>query len=214
MDKEIIRAYLWQEIIRLGFCPSSTKDKKIWLNIYSKSLKNFWELDNYPSSPKEHDGMLITMIDNLPNGAVECCIESQEKFSVRYFYANEKIESRICVWTHDMDGNYFVFPRQTFLTCCNRSKTARKSFSPDDMEAVVDGLLLHQAVHIHLESPINYHNIRIGGGIENPFQYLFHLRYQFCLFDEKREAEKVRLIKLFSDAIKSQSRIAANHLMG
>ena len=37
MDKKIIQAYLWQEIIRMGFSPSSDKDKKSWLRQYGKS---------------------------------------------------------------------------------------------------------------------------------------------------------------------------------
>jgi hypothetical protein len=28
MDKNIIQAYLWQDVIRLGFSPSGNKDKK------------------------------------------------------------------------------------------------------------------------------------------------------------------------------------------
>jgi len=216
MDKDIIRAYLWQEIIRLGFCPSSTKEQKIWINLYARSLKDFWEVETYPSIPKQNKDNLSILIDNLlvPNGCFECTIESQKKFSVRYVYADNRTGSYSCMLLHDMDGQYFVFPRQTFLTCCGKAKAATKQFFDDDIEAVVDGLLLHPAVHMHIESsPIDYHSIRIGSGIDNPFQYLFHLRYQLCLFDEKREAEKARLIALFSDAIRNKSRIAANLLM-
>lgn len=65
MDKDIIRAYLWQEIIRLAFSPSSTKEQKTWLALYAKSLKNFWEVGTYPGNPREYKGRLSIMIDNL-----------------------------------------------------------------------------------------------------------------------------------------------------
>lgn len=216
MDKNIIRAYLWQEIIRLGFCPSSTKEQKTWLYLYAQSLKDFWEVETYPSNPKEHRGNLSILIDNflVPNGCFKCNIEAQDKFSVRYVYTDNRAGSYSCMLLHDMDGQYFLFPRQTFLTCCGQAKRVAKQFSDDDIEAVVDGLLLHPAVHMHIESPIDYHSIRIGSGIDNPYQYLFHLRYQLCLFEEKRQAEKIRLITLFTDAIRSKSRITANLLMG
>ena len=215
MDKDIIRAYLWQEIIRLAFSPSSTKEQKTWLALYAKSLKNFWEVGTYPGNPREYKGRLSIIIDNLfvPNVCFECTIESMQKFSVRCVYENDHKVMHPYMLLHDMDGQDFDFPRQTFLTCCGKGKVARKKFSDDDIEAVVDGLLLHPAVHMHVESPFDYHEIRLGTGIDNPFQYLFHLRYQLCLFNEKRQAERVRLITLFSDAIRSQSRIPPNSLM-
>jgi hypothetical protein len=46
------------------------------------------------------------------------------------------------------------------------------------------------------------HEIRVSGGIENAFVFLFHLRYQFCLVsDEARGFERNRLVNLFTTAI-------------
>ena len=48
MDRNIVRAYFWQEIINLGFNPSGNDDQKSWVHQYAQSLKEFWEIDAYP----------------------------------------------------------------------------------------------------------------------------------------------------------------------
>jgi len=88
-----------------------------------------------------------------------------------------------------------------------------KKFVSDDVKAVIDGLILHPKAHQHIASPINNHDIRIGGGLDNPFLFLFHLRYQLCPIPDKRQKEKKRLLALFSDSLKSNSSITASSLM-
>jgi hypothetical protein len=117
------------------------------------------------------------------------------------------------MWIHDVDDKYFIFPNQLFLTECNKEKIALKTFEAKDIESVIDGLLCHPVVHQHIESPINQHEIRIGGGIDNAFLFLFQLRYQLCPFQNKRKAEKDRLINLFQDTIREKKTIAINELM-
>jgi hypothetical protein len=86
-----------------------------------------------------------------------------------------------------------------------------------DVEAVLNGMLFHPRCHAHLEDlggwhvqldqnsgGLSSHEVRIGGGIENSYVFLFHLRYQFCLVsDQARNDEKTRLIGLFENAIKN-----------
>ena len=54
-----------------------------------------------------------------------------------------------------------------------------------------------------LEPPLlSPHEVRVSGGIENAFVFLFHLRYQFCLVSEEtRHSERSRLVNLFTKAI-------------
>lgn len=87
-----------------------------------------------------------------------------------------------------------------------------------DIEAVLDGMIFHPRCHSHLENfgirqhvqldqdrdGLSSHEVRIGGGIENPYIFLFHLRYQFCLVSkEVRQTERQRLIDLFNMSISS-----------
>ena len=212
IDREMICAYLWQDIIRLGFCPSGTRDQKRWLLEYGRSLREFWEIDKYPDKPSEKNGWIGATIDC---GRLDLCLEyainSIKKFNVRFLFSPpSKTE---LMWTHDVDCKYFTFPTQLFLTYRRGRNTAVREFSDDNIKTVLDGLLIHPAAHLHIESPIDDHEIRVGGVIDNPFQYLFQLRYQLCPHEAKRQAERSRLATLFSEAVRANSQISASQLM-
>jgi len=213
MDKQLLRAYLWQAVIRLGFCPGSTKDQQGWLFQYGQSIKDFWET-SYPKPPRLENGQITGMIDctDILNLSVSYQVASAYKFNVRFEYSYA-LNNKSLIWIHDVDGKFFCFPLQLFLNRDGQEKEALKKFVSDDVEAVIDGLLLHPKAHQHIASPINNHDIRIGGGLDNPFLFLFHLRYQLCPISVKKQKEKERLKALFSDALKSYSPIAANRLM-
>lgn len=211
MDHSIIQAYIFQDIIRLGFSPSSDKDRKLWLRQYGQSLNKFWEIDSYPAQPSESNKIISATINSpLDIGAVyEYAIEIMDKFTVSLIHT---VNSQL-MWSHDMDGKYFTFPYQTFLTAHKLHKSAIKKMTDDDIGRVIDSLLVHPTPHQHIESPIDNHEIRIGGGIFNPFQYLFHLRIQLCPIADRRLAERDRLIELFDKAIRNDKQISANELM-
>ncbi len=213
MDSEIIQAYLWQEIIRMGFSPSSDKDKKSWLFQYGKSLKDFLEIADYPELPTVRNRSIEGSLDGASdlNMMLEYSISKSSKFAVRFLYnLNDQFE---LMWIHDVDDKYFNFPNSLFLTEYNKQKNALREFKTEDIESVIDGLLCHPVVHQHIESPIDKHEIRIGSGIDNAFLFLFQLRYQLCPFADKRKAERDRLINLFQEAIRKKKTIAINQLM-
>ncbi|HBK54038.1 hypothetical protein [Syntrophomonas wolfei] len=219
MDSEIIRAYLWQDIIKFGFCPSSTKEKRTWLRQYCGSLRGFWEVDSYPSGPHNLPNQVLQIkINNigLIGFDIDCTIHTNTKFNAQVLYSLSGKKSSL-MWSHDADDSYFAFPNQKLLTSVNsrigNRRSAVREFSTDDVISVIDGLLLHPTVHMHLLSLLDRHEIRIGSGIGNPFQYLFNLRYQLCPIPEKRVAEKERLVEIFSNAIRSKRPVPACELM-
>jgi len=213
MDKEMICAYLWQDIIRLGFCPSGTRDQKRWLLEYGRSLRDFWEIDIYPAAPRIKNGKIVASIDCVRRDlCLQYAIDSSIKFNVHFLYILPQ-KTKELIWTHDVDRNYFTFPNQLFLTYRKGRNTAVKKFSDEHIKDVLGGLLFHPAAHLHIESPIDDHEIRIGGGIDNPFLYLFQLRYQLCPHQAKRQAEENRLVTLFTEAIRNNSQIPASQLM-
>lgn len=215
IDKKIIRAYLWQDIIRLGFCPSGEKEQKKWLHQYLKSLRDFFELNSSPAPPKSNSKIEFSYSISIGLD-IEGSITKKDKFMVKFLYLPPSHNSAL-IWNHDVDGTYFTFPIQDFLTHHNQRNPARRKFFDkdfdEDIKLVLDGLIFHPAAHQHIESPIDKHEIRIGGGIGNAFLFLFHLRYQFCPFDEKRKAEERRLVELFKNALRENSQLAASQLM-
>jgi hypothetical protein len=209
MDNDIIQTYLWHDVIKLGFSPSGKKKMKEWLLMYGRSLYKFWELDVYPPNPKSN-GVIKAELSSSQQieMIINYSITDRSKFSVQFLHIDNKRE---LMWTHDVDGKYFAFPEQS-LSLKYKKKT-KKIISNKHVEKVVDGLIIHPRVHQHIECPINHHEIRIGGGIYNPFVFLFHLRYQLCPIKQKREEEKKRIIELFTNAIKNDSTITANDLL-
>lgn len=203
MDKKIIRAYLWQEVIRLAFSPSGRKEQKKWMRQFGKSLNYLVQGDSPPVIKlQEILPQIIYFSIELPiNLIMDGNIDAENKFTVEFLYLPPS-NNRELMWIHDVDGAYFSFPVQEFLTHHNQRRSMLGEFSDEDVEAVLDSLIFHPAVHQHIEYPIDNHDIRIGGGTDNPFLFLFHLRYQFCPCEEARQNEKNRLIKLFSDAVR------------
>jgi hypothetical protein len=211
MDKLLVQAYIFQDIIRLGFSPESEKDKKSWLYQYGQSLKEFWNSNDYPKAPSETNNVVSATINSSSSvqAVYEYAIEKHDKFTIRLIHS----PSQDLMWIHDMDGVYFTFPFQYFLTNHGQRAQAIQKMTNNDIGSVIDSLLVHPTPHQHIESPIDNHEIRIGGGIFNPFQYLFHLRIQLCPIPGRREAERARLIQLFGDAIRNDRSIATNQLM-
>ena len=142
----------------------------------------------------------------------EYAFESIEKYSVRIMY-DPINKNKELLWLHDHDGKYFNFPNQYFLTKHNKRKIAISKMNDLDIENVLDSLVFHPTPHQHIESPIDEHEIRVGGGIINLFQYLFSLRFQLCPFQPTRTAEKNRLIYLFKNSITNNTPVNINELM-
>lgn len=212
MDKSIVRAYLWQEVVRLAFHPTGKRDIAAWIHLYQKSLRDFWQMSHYPELPK------VTPQQEI-KGAFDyeqlgCCADytvvSRDKFSASILHS---ASAQGLLWSHHVDPGYFYFPIQDFLTAYGGLAKAISAFGDDDLAAVLNGLLFHPAAHQHIVSPIDKHHIRIGGGISNAFAYLFHLRYQLCPIENLRKAEQSRLLHLFKPAIQSNMTISAQDLM-
>jgi len=201
ISKDIQLAYLWKWIIYLAFSPSG-KEIFDWISCYSKSVTDFWEIDSYP----KQDKYSLTVYNcNIPI-SFDFSLEKIDKFIVQFFYPHT--EGQDFMWLHDVDKSHFV-PEQPILTNDNHRNSYLKKITPEDVLKVLNGLFFHPSAHQHIEGPINHHIIRIGGGIHNPFQFLFHLRYQLCLIEQKREDEKNRLTELFYNAIMKKCRIIA-----
>jgi len=114
MDKQVIRAYLWQAVIRLGFCPASTKDQQGWLYQYGQSIKDFWET-SYPKPPRLENGRITAMIDctDILKLSVTYQVDSAYKFNVHFQYSYT-LDNNQLIWIHDVDGNFFLLPSTTF----------------------------------------------------------------------------------------------------
>ncbi|MGA1825176.1 MAG: hypothetical protein ACMUIP_10995, partial [bacterium] len=141
MDNEIIQAYLWHEVIRLGFSPSGNKDIKSWLHMYGRSLKDFWEIDESPLPPKGNENITADLSCTASlNITLNYSITNITKFAVTFSPFSDRSNK---LWIHDVDGSYFVFPEQSLLSKYKKRPEAIKKISARHIEKVLDGLIFH-----------------------------------------------------------------------
>jgi hypothetical protein len=210
----IRRAFIWNKIIQLAFLPQSEIDQKSWIRLFKQNLLTFWGFENQPVSDIRHSTTNIRItypgITHNDEMIFDCKISSSSQFSVNVLYGQD------LWWIHDYNSNFFVPSPNIFLPVI--LKHSREDVfqinQRNDIEDVIDGLILHPCAHQHIAHPVDNHEIRFGGGITNPYLYLFHLRYQLCPLEDRRNRERVRLTDLFFNAInENRLAISANELM-
>ena len=206
MDVSKRRAYLYQKVIELLFSPLDEKAQKQWVIALGHSLPAFWQTDRaftINAGKYELEAYLL-------NIACTCDIRGDGYFAVDFEILKENFPD-IFSWSHHVDPvHYYRIPLRAFLG--EQKRAALASIDETDVSVILDTLIFHPCEHMHLESCIP-HDIRLGGGISNPYQYLFHLRYQFCPDSRMQEAERQRLSTLVFQAIQSDSAIDIQKLM-
>lgn len=165
----------------------------------------FWEVSNMPKLDKNNIEVFNTVIPIDYNFTYD----SLSKFNVKFYHLND---SREYSWMHDVDKKYYI-PEQPILTQDIHMKKALKKLKIEEVEEVLDGMFFHPTAHQHIAEEKERHSIRIGGGIHNAFQFLFHVRYQLCLIKDKRESEKHRLVTIFHEAIKGKKEYIAPNII-
>ena len=202
------RAIVWDIIERVAFQPNSDKECSTWLRVYAKTLHKLWEVD-----PVQQNFGYSHIFD-IPflNMKCDCNIESVKKYSISLM----DLSADDNCWHCHIDPKYFSY-------ACLYSSSAdyphqQLNELEKDVETVLDGMLFHPRCHTHIDEigvqsiqldldigGLSSHEVRIGGGIDNPYVFLFHLRYQCCLVaDPARQKEKRRLIELFYHSIKDK----------
>ncbi len=203
------RAIVWDKIERLAFRPNSPAG---WLGVYAKTLHGLWGVEPMWNRLALDDHF------NVPFLSLICdySIDSLEKYSVSL------IADR-CYWQNHIDPGSFkkpYFSKGALYSASSRFPHQKKEKLRKDVKKVLYGMIFHPRCHSHLEAlgsrwvqldqdrdGLSSKEVRIGGGIENPYVFLFHLRYQFCLVSKQaRQTERQRLIDLFERAIRHKKK--------
>lgn len=217
MNETKRRAIIWDTIERIAFRPNSNNDRSTWLAVYARTLHKLWGTDSIRNHFGSND------IFNIPFLNLKCdyTIDNAKKYSVSLQ------DSSTCrsYWQNDIDPDYLSKASLHFSS--DQYPSQQRAHLQRDIEVVLDGMLFHPRCHTHLEDigvrhvqldqgrdGLSSHEVRVSGGIENPYVFLFHLRYQFCLVaDLVRRIERQRLINLFDAAIRdNNSAVSASDL--
>ena len=208
------RSIVWDAIERLAFRPTKPKN---WLGVYAKTLHKLWGMES------TWNRFGLNNVFDIPFLDLKCDynIETVEKYSVSLLSSSTSQH----YWQSHVDPRYLS--KASLHSANDRYPSQQIPHLQSDIEAVLNGMLFHPRCHTHLEdvgvrhvqldrdrSGLSSHDVRLGGGIENPYVFLFHLRYQFCLVaDQVRQAEMQRLIDLFYIAIRdNNSSVSPNDL--
>lgn len=210
------RAIVWDTIERIAFQPRSDNDRDRWLGVFARTLHALWGMDQMWIHLAQDDEFLVYFL----NLKCDYYIESLTKYSTSL----ADIDSGSCAWGIQVEPNYLS--KASLHSAPGRYPHQERAHLQRDIEAVLDGMLFHPRCHAHLEdlgiqyveldqnrAGLSSHEVRVGGGIENPYVFLFHLRYQFCLVaDEVRRYERARLVDLFKRSIRNNQYVPARDL--
>ncbi|MBI9084159.1 MAG: hypothetical protein JEZ11_11220 [Desulfobacterales bacterium] len=199
------RAIVWDIIERIAFRPDSPAR---WLGVYAKTLHMLWPEGGFWGRFGLNDNIEIPFL------MLRCDyqIESVAKYSVSLLQDSPAVR---CHWQNHIDPEFLS--KGALHSANARYPHDQRAQLQGDIEAVLDGMIFHPRCHTHLEDlgisnvqldqekgGLKSHEVRIGGGIENPYVFLFHLRYQFCLVHTNvRRDERQRLIDLFESSIRA-----------
>lgn len=217
MNENERQVILWDKIIRLAFNP---RKPTTWLSLYVKNLNHIFE-------DERNQKIRLAMKDsfNIEFHNLQCSfdIKSKDKYVLGFYDLKEKC----CRWHIDVDSQYAS--RNSLLKANDEYPMIKrnKNFN-NDLGKVLDGMIFHPRSHTHIEKigfdtikldiskkELSTHDIRVAGNIENPYLFLFHLQYQFCIVSNyKREEEKKRIITLFDNSLKYNSDIKPKDLFG
>lgn len=209
MDDKTLRALVWKRIIKLAFSPASSIDNEKWLNCCAKSIPAFWGISDYPKKQRD----VYTFENSHLKLTYESSISGINKGSI--VLQLDQVAGKTIMWTHDIDHSYYQYD----IHKANLQDIKLKSFQKKldkVVSEVLDGLIFHPTVHQHIElhlpipaqnnnNKITIHDVRVGGGISNPYLFLFQLRYQFCIIIQHRNNEKMRLKNLFTQELVSKT---------
>ena len=201
------RAIVWDTIERFAFRPKKPAE---WLSVYAKTLNRFWGEQPVQDRFALADNFIVTCLN------LKCCflIESESKYNISFVQ-----DSSDCLnWQFHVDPEFLS--KASLQTPVDKyPREQMKDELYHDVKSVLNGMLFHPRCHAHLEElggrhvqldqdsgGLSLHEVRIGGGIENPYIFLFHLRYQFCLVHtDARRDERLYLVDLFENAIRNKN---------
>lgn len=203
------QAIVWDSIELMAFRPLTDNKRGRWLSEYERSLFRLWGVQPTDVQTRRNRGFDADFL----NIACDYTVEAPDRYSVTI--VNAATNAPACWYMH-ADPDYcsrssFYHPDEDYPTQDMDEGLER------DVTTVLNCMIFHPRNHAHGDAlgivsqldnappALPTSEVRLGGGIENGYIFLTHLRYQFCLLsDDARQAERTRLIRLFTATIRDR----------
>lgn len=177
MNDKLKQTILRSKIIESTFALSFNHSQEIaWLQKYTNSTGRL--LGNpgaYILNPKDIE---IDFSDFL---TITLDIKSHDHFSATIRVGG------ILLWDHHVDPKYRTLHSKSIIQ--SHWTQVQKNLKISQIKSVLEDLLLHPEVHQHFVVPELNHEVRLGGGINNVYQFLIHLRMQLLQDTNSRQNE-------------------------
>lgn len=176
------RAIVWDTIERLAFRPNPPAN---WLGVYAKTLHKLWGEAAAWNRFGLDDEFIVTFLN------LKCChsIKTVSKYEISFLHdSSDRMH-----WKFHVDPGFHS--KASLQITVDKYPSQQMDKLRRDVGAVLNGMLFHPRCHTHLEDlgirhvqldrekgGLKSHEIRIGGGIENPyvFFFIFVISFVWC----------------------------------
>ncbi len=210
MPDRIEDIYLWRIIERMLFSPTGQGDINKWFKQYHRFVLKLWELN-----PEIHKGQqysfnfndIITVSFNIPFNIKNYSIDVSQKPLKQSLHYDGRYLSELDLINIFNDG----IDKQLL------HNIKQKKISSIQIERILNSMLVHPALHFHLEDLSHY--VRLNFNTKNPFLFLYQLAFQLLDYkvdfrdSEKKQLEFKRLVEMVIKNIDYQNQIASGILL-
>jgi hypothetical protein len=217
------KIYLWTEIERILFEPTSDKDKKKWFKQYHKFALSLWGKEPEFPTNTEYELFLdedFQMFFRTPFELPKFSVDFSYKNSIQSFhYDNSEYFSKIDLVDVFKDG---------ILDKAYHRKVKQVNPTRGEIEGILKSMIVHPDLHIHYyketfrelkaDNAANY--IRLGFNTNNPFMFLYHLAFQLCDYktdyksSKKKQEEFKRIVDLVEKNLQNRTKVPSGKLFG
>lgn len=202
--------YIWKIIERILFTPIEQKDINKWFKQYHRFVLKLWELN-----PEIHQGQqysfnfndFMTISFNIPFDIKNYSIDISQKSLIQSLHYDGRYISEldlIDIFNNGIDKQLLHDLKQ-------------EEISSDKIRKIMESMIIHPALHFHLEDLSHY--VRLNFNTKNPFLFLYQLAFQLLDYkedyrnSEKKQLEFERLVEMIVKNIDDQNQIASGILL-
>ena len=200
MKPEERRTHMWRAIALRAFSPASVEECARWLHAFAKTA---WM---YINDNAVCDSLRVSKPPFVGR------FGHQSLLTCRFHIEPER--SHFDIYMPEWSAQYGL--EDTVFAMVLEKNEVVDDVTSEDIDQVLTGMIEHPRAHLHMFDDRNRHEVRIGMGLDGPFLFLFQLRFQLCLDQDRRQLELARLRGIFTQDwfLRKRDPVSPEHLFG